>query len=37
MRWLRSVARRPAVKQTWTYSRVPRFAERIIPLIEEAA
>ncbi|MBT2187015.1 glutathione S-transferase family protein [Sphingobium nicotianae] len=36
MRWLRSVARRPAVKQTWTYSRVPRFAERILPLIEEA-
>jgi glutathione S-transferase/GST-like protein len=36
MRWLRSIARRPTVKESWSHSRIPRFADRITPLIEEA-
>jgi hypothetical protein len=36
MRWLRSIARRPAVKESWSHSRIPRFADRITSLIEEA-
>ena len=29
MRWLRAIARRPAVKETWAMSRNPRFSERL--------